>query len=163
MTSENSILVNCRDLGSTSDWSTASGLTQSVERALDGRAGGSGFDSRDRINTQGLKITEKWRYCLCSANGQTFAWLGWPRKMAFSSPVGDVKIVSLISTFVLNALTLKERIFLVFFLVEPHGKFAPTSQTNENVASQKHYPDLGSDTSSVLRSFLKGHFARENQ
>ena len=35
--------------------------------------------------------------------------------MAFSSPVGDVKIVSLISTFVLNALTLKERIFLFFF------------------------------------------------
>ena len=83
--------------------------------------------------------------------------------MAFSSPVGDVKIVSLISTFVLNALTLKERIFLVFFLVEPHGKFASTSQTNENVASQKHYPDLGSDTSSVLRSFLRGHFARGNQ
>ena len=35
--------------------------------------------------------------------------------MAVSSPVGDVKIVSLISTFVLNALTLKERIFLFFF------------------------------------------------
>ena len=83
--------------------------------------------------------------------------------MAVSSPVGDVKIVSPISTFVLNALTLKERIFLFFVLVEPHGKFASTSQTNENVASQKHYPDLGSDTSSVLRSFLKGHFARENQ
>ena len=84
--------------------------------------------------------------------------------MAVSSPVGDVKIVSPISAFVLNALTLKEteeRIF--FFLVKPHGKFASTSQTNKNVASQKHYPDLRSDTSSVLRSFLKGHFARGNQ
>ena len=31
----------------------------SVGRALDYRAGGRGFDSRDRSNTQGLKITEK--------------------------------------------------------------------------------------------------------
>ena len=31
----------------------------SVGRALDCRAGGRGFDSRDRNNTQGLKITEK--------------------------------------------------------------------------------------------------------
>ena len=30
-------------------------------------------------------------YCLCSASGRTFAWLGWPRKMAVPSPVGDVK------------------------------------------------------------------------
>ena len=31
----------------------------SVGRALDYRAGGRGFDSRDQRNTQGLKITEK--------------------------------------------------------------------------------------------------------
>ena len=51
---------------------------------LDCRAGGRGFDSRDRTNTQGLKITEKWRYSLCPANDETFAWR------------------SSISTFVLN-------------------------------------------------------------
>ena len=45
---------------------------------LDCRAGGRGFDSRDRTNT------EKWRYSLCPANDETFAWR------------------SSISTFVLN-------------------------------------------------------------
>ena len=35
------------------------GRTSSVGRALDCRAGGRGFDSRGRTNTQGLKITEK--------------------------------------------------------------------------------------------------------
>ena len=79
----------------------------SVGRALDCWAGGSGFDSRGRTNTQGLKITEKWRYSLCPAGGWTFTWLGWPRKMAIPSPIGDVKIVSPISTFVLNILTVK--------------------------------------------------------
>ena len=43
--------------------------TSSVGRALDCSAGGRGFDSRGRINTQGLKITEKRRYFLCPANG----------------------------------------------------------------------------------------------
>ena len=37
-----------------------------VGRALDCRAGGVGFDFPNRNNTQGLEITEKWRYCLCS-------------------------------------------------------------------------------------------------
>ena len=41
----------------------------SVGRALDCRAGGRRFDSWDWTNTQGLKITEKWMYCLCPANG----------------------------------------------------------------------------------------------
>ena len=41
----------------------------SVGRALDWRAVGRGFDSRDRTITQGLKITEKWRYSLCTASG----------------------------------------------------------------------------------------------
>ena len=37
---------------------TAVVLAQSVER-VNCRAGGRGFDSRGRTNTQGLKITEK--------------------------------------------------------------------------------------------------------
>ena len=37
---------------------TAAVLAQSVER-VDCRAGGRGFDSWGRTNTQGLKITEK--------------------------------------------------------------------------------------------------------
>ena len=68
----------------------------SVGGAHDCRAGGHGFDSRDRTNTLDLEI--KWRYCLCPAFvGYTFAWLGWLRKMA-----RDVK-----HCVVLNALTLK--------------------------------------------------------
>ena len=35
------------------------GRISSVGRALDCRAGGRGFDSRGRTNTQGLKTTEK--------------------------------------------------------------------------------------------------------
>ena len=45
------------------------GRISSVGRALDCRAGGREFNSRDWTNTQGLKITEKWRYCLFPANG----------------------------------------------------------------------------------------------
>ena len=47
---------------------TAAVLAQSVER-VDCRAGSRGFDSWGRTNTQGLKITEKWRYSLCTATG----------------------------------------------------------------------------------------------
>ena len=43
--------------------------TSTIGRALDCRARGRGFESRDRTITQGLKITEKWRYSLCPANG----------------------------------------------------------------------------------------------
>lgn len=50
-------------------------------------------------------------YSLCTASGWTFTWLGLTRKMTVPFPVGDVKIVSLISTFVLNALTLKVLFF----------------------------------------------------
>ena len=67
------------------------GRISSVGRAFDCRAGGRGFDSRGPTNTQGLKITEKWRYFLCPAGGWTFTWLGWPRKMAVPSPLRDVK------------------------------------------------------------------------
>ena len=35
------------------------GRISSLGRALDCRAEGRGFDSRDRANTQGIKITEK--------------------------------------------------------------------------------------------------------
>ena len=81
---------------------TAAGLM------LDWRVGGQGFDS------QGLKMTEKWRYCFCPANGWTFTWLGRPHKMAVPSPVGDVKIVSPINiiTVVLNTVTLKIKCIL---------------------------------------------------
>ena len=81
------------------------GRISSVGRALDCRAGGRGFDSLGRTISEGLNITEKWRYSLCTPTGETFAWLGWPRKMAAPSPLGDVKMVSPISTFVLNTLT----------------------------------------------------------
>ena len=71
----------------------------SVGRAPDCRAGGRGFDSLGRTITQlGLKITEKWRYSICTASIWIFAWLRWPRKMVVMSPVRDVKIVSPIST-----------------------------------------------------------------
>ena len=43
--------------------------TSSVGRALDCSAGGNGFDSRGRTNTQYLKITEKIRFSLCRTNG----------------------------------------------------------------------------------------------
>ena len=67
-----------------------------------GRSRGS-IPGPGQVLRDGLKITGKWRYSLCTASGWTFAWLGWPRKMAVPSPVGDVKIlVSPISTFVLN-------------------------------------------------------------
>ena len=81
------------------------GRIGSVGRALDCRAWCRGFDFRDRTSTQGLEITEKWRYFLCPANGETFACLGRPRKMAVQSPQGDVKIVSTVSPSVLNTLT----------------------------------------------------------
>ena len=38
---------------------TSHSRISSVGRVLNCRAGGRGFDSRDRINTQGLKMTEK--------------------------------------------------------------------------------------------------------
>ena len=87
-----------------SDWT---GGISSVGRAHDCRAGGRGFDSRDWTITQGLKITEKRRSSLCTSSGWTFAWFGWPRKMAVPSPVGDVKIVPTISNFVVNTFALK--------------------------------------------------------
>ena len=45
------------------------GRISSVGRAHYCRAGGRGFDSRDPTSTQGLKITEKSRYSLCTTSG----------------------------------------------------------------------------------------------
>ena len=83
---------HCRDLKLVPS-SFNRGRISSVGRAFDCRTGGRGFESRGRTITQGLKMTEKWRYFLCTASGETFAWLGWPSKMAVPSPLGDVKIV----------------------------------------------------------------------
>ena len=41
------------------------GSVSLVCRGCDCGAGGRGFDSQGWANTQGLKITEKWRYSLC--------------------------------------------------------------------------------------------------
>ena len=82
--------------------------TSAVGRALDCSAGGHGFDSRGRTNTQYLRITEKRSYSLCPANGQTFTWLGWLSKMTVPSPLWNVKIVSSISILVQNTLTLNQ-------------------------------------------------------
>ena len=58
-------------------------------------------------NTQRLKNDWVMKVLLCPANDWTFAWLGWTRKLAVPSPVGDVKIASPSSTFVLNTLAPK--------------------------------------------------------
>ena len=97
----------CFDL----DRDSISTVAQSVERVTAEReVAGSILGAR--TNTQGLKISQKWRYSLCTASGLTFAWLGWPRKMAVPSPAGDVEMVSPISTFVLNTLTLKQSAYI---------------------------------------------------
>ena len=88
-------------------WALLPRRISSVGRALDCRAKGCGLISWGGTMMQGLKITEKWRYTLFTASGETFAWLRWPHKLAVPSPVGEVKIVSPFSTFMLNTLTLK--------------------------------------------------------
>ena len=47
-----------KEISENADVATVEVLAQSVER-VDCRAGGRGFDSWGRTNTQGLKITEK--------------------------------------------------------------------------------------------------------
>ena len=47
-----------KEISENADVATVAVLAQSVER-VDCRAGGRGFDSWGRTNTQGLKITEK--------------------------------------------------------------------------------------------------------
>ena len=75
------------------------GRISSARKALDCRAGGGGFDPQGQTNTQGLKIAEKWSYSLC-----TVLHCGSNDHIKWRS--GDVKVVSPISTLLLNTLTL---------------------------------------------------------
>ena len=59
------VWLNEATCGETGEWLCEAivhfnlGRISSVGRAFDCRAGGRGFDSRGRTNTQGLKMTEK--------------------------------------------------------------------------------------------------------
>ena len=67
---------------------------------LQSRAGGHGFDSRGRTNTQVLKITEKWRYWRLDLRvARMTTWNGGP---VFNR--GRKKTLSPISFVVLNTL-----------------------------------------------------------
>ena len=86
------------------------------------------------------------------AKGLTFAWLGWPRKMAVTSPVGDVKIVSSVSTFGLNTLTFwaimtfQEFIFLVTY-------FCSRESTNWSTSLRSIFNFLKTIQNCVLTPF----------
>ena len=72
-----------------------------------------------KANTKGLKITEnKGAAYFALQTARFFAWLRLAHELAVPSPVtwGDVKIISSISTFVLNTLTLIAFYFALFFL-----------------------------------------------
>ena len=142
-----------------------------VGRALDCRAGGVGFDFPNRNNTQGLEITEKWRYCLCCASGtETCALFGWPCKMAVPSALEDVKIVTSISTFMQNTLTLKISGFVVklptlFCSIDLLEMIMNTScgwemiytpiNTHSGITSDYRTPGLASSTSSPSWTYLR--------
>ena len=142
-----------------------------VGRALDCRAGGGGFDFPNRNNTQGLEIKEKWRYCLCPASGtETFALFGWPCKMAVPSTLEDVKIVTSISAFMQNTLTLKISAFVVklptlFCSIDLLEMIMNTScgwemiytpiNTHSGITSDYRTPDLASSTSSPSWTYLR--------
>lgn len=96
-------------------------LAQQIEGWLHS---GRRFNPRDQNNTQCLEISKKWRYCLWLPNSKTFAWLRWPRvEIVISSPVGYIKTVSSITTFVLNILTLKP---FFWSLMQLPTKYKPT-------------------------------------
>ena len=84
------------------------GRTRSVGRALDCRAGGHRFNSWGWTNTQGLKITEKVQSAYALQMAGPSHGSDDHIKMAVPSPARDVKILTPISTFVLNTLTLKK-------------------------------------------------------
>jgi len=65
------------------------------------------FDSSGRTSTQGLRITEKLMKVLPLLCKRLDLVRMARMKIAAPSPEGDVKIVSSVSTFVLNTLTLK--------------------------------------------------------
>ena len=85
------------------------GLAQSVERLTAEREVAGSIPVAEPILRVLIKITEKWRYYLCTAISAR------PCKMAVPSPVGEVKILSPVSTFVLNTLTLKSSVVIFFF------------------------------------------------
>ena len=93
------------------------GLAQSVERLTAEREVAGSIPVAEPILRVLIKITEKWRYSLCTAISAR------PCKMAVPSPVGEVKILSPVSTFVLNTLTLKSSAVIFFFLVSGHVEF----------------------------------------
>ena len=84
------------------------GRTNSVCRVLDCRAGGRRFDSRGRTHTQVLKKLRNEGTAFALQSAGPLGGLVDHVEMAVLSPVGDVKIVSPISTFVLNTVTIKE-------------------------------------------------------
>ena len=77
-----------------------------VGRALDYRTGGCGFNSQGQTNTPNLKTTKKWRHFLCPANCKMFVWVRWLCKLTVLSPEQDIKIMSSMSTSVLNNIIL---------------------------------------------------------
>ena len=93
------------------------GLAQSVERLTAEREVAGSIPVAEPILRVLIKITEKWRYSLCTAISAR------PRKMAVPSPVGEVKILSPVTTFVLNTLTLKSSAVVFFFLDSGHVEF----------------------------------------
>ena len=57
-----------------SKWAHSQLSHRIVGRTLDCRVEGRGFDSQSRTNTRGLKITDKWRYCLGPAQMARSSW-----------------------------------------------------------------------------------------
>ena len=82
----------------------------SVSSRLDCGARGHGYDSQGRTNTQGLKITEKWRYFLCPVKvARPSCGSDYHKKQQSCLQLETQKIVSPISNFILNTLTLKKQ------------------------------------------------------
>ena len=86
---------------------TAAGLAQSVERLTAEREVVGSIPGAGPI----LRVLKYLR------NEDTAFGSDDHVEMAVPFPVGDVKIVSPISTFVLNTLTLKKRVFFFFFFL----------------------------------------------
>ena len=80
---------------------TAAELAQSVEHLTAEREVAGSIPGVGPI-LRVLKLLRNEGTLFALQQAGTLAWLGWPRKMAIPSPVGDVNIVSPISTFVLN-------------------------------------------------------------
>ena len=102
---------------------TATVLAQSVER----RAEGCGFDSWGRTNTQGLMKGTP--FTLQEAGPLHGSDDHVKILVPFPYPVGDVKILSPIRTFMLNTFTLKKKSFYIiltcfsYFMLQMHQSF----------------------------------------